>query len=111
MYKTNRNYETELFVVCSYRVGPFEVESALVSHEAVLESAVVASPDRERGSVNSSIIVLTVVSIQLFPPSQIIKAFVVLSPGYEGNDQLKSELQAHVRNVTAPYKYPRKVSV
>lgn len=79
----------DVIVTSGYRVGPFEVESALISHGAVLESAVVASPDKERGSV--------------------IKAFVVLCPGYVGNNKLKSELQAHVKSMTAPYKYPRKI--
>ncbi|HET6630931.1 MAG TPA: AMP-binding protein [Woeseiaceae bacterium] len=72
-----------------YRIGPFEVESALLEHPAVAESAVVGSPDGERGEV--------------------VKAFVVLASGWEPGDDLVAELQNHVKNVTAPYKYPRKI--
>ena len=79
----------DLIISASYRIGPFEVESALVEHQAVAETAVVASPDEIRG--------------------QIVKAFVVLAPGYRPSDGLVDELQAHVRRVTAPYKYPREV--
>ncbi|XP_004586836.2 acyl-coenzyme A synthetase ACSM5, mitochondrial [Ochotona princeps] len=76
----------------SYRIGPVEVESALAEHPAVLESAVVSSPDPIRGEV--------------------VKAFVVLSPEYSSHDPevLTRELQEHVKRVTAPYKYPRKVA-
>jgi acetyl-CoA synthetase len=70
-----------------YRIGPFEVESALLEHPAVLEAAVTAVPDPDRG--------------------QVVKATVVLTPGYTGSDALKLELQRHVKRVTAPYKYPR----
>jgi acetyl-CoA synthetase len=70
-----------------YRIGPFEVESALISHPAVAEAAAVALPDAERGSV--------------------VRAVLVLKDGYEGDDALATELQDHVKNVTAPYKYPR----
>ena len=73
----------------SYRIGPFEVESALSEHDAVAETAVVASPDELRG--------------------QVVKAFVVLNSGYKPTDALANELQEHVKKVTAPYKYPRKV--
>ncbi|XP_069726391.1 acyl-coenzyme A synthetase ACSM3, mitochondrial-like [Phaenicophaeus curvirostris] len=74
-----------------YRIGPFEVESALIQHPAVLESAVVSSPDPIRGEV--------------------VKAFVVLTPAFVSHDQekLTHELQQHVKKVTAPYKYPRKM--
>ena len=72
-----------------YRIGPFEVESALKEHPAVAESAVVASPDQMRG--------------------EIVKAFVILAPGYTASPQLASELQEHVKKVTAPYKYPREI--
>ena len=65
------------------------MESALIEHPAVAESAVVASPDEIRGSI--------------------VKAFVVLAPGYVESDELTGSLQAHVRSVTAPYKYPRAV--
>ncbi|MDR2734198.1 MAG: AMP-binding protein [Spirochaetota bacterium] len=70
-----------------YRVGPFEVESALIEHPAVLECAITGVPDPDRG--------------------QVIKATVVLAAGYAPNDALKKELQDHVKRVTAPYKYPR----
>lgn len=70
-----------------YRIGPFEVESALLTHPAVLECAVTAVPHPERG--------------------QVVKATIVLSKGYEGSDVLKKELQVHVKEITAPYKYPR----
>ncbi|KAM4829790.1 acyl-coenzyme A synthetase ACSM5, mitochondrial [Thomomys bottae] len=75
----------------SYRIGPVEVESALAEHPAVLESAVVSSPDPVRGEV--------------------VKAFVVLTPAYRSQepDQLIRKLQEHVKKTTAPYKYPRKV--
>ena len=72
-----------------YRIGPFEVESALIEHDAVLESAVVSSPDSTRG--------------------EIVKAFVVLASNCEGSDFLVSELQQHVKLSTAPYKYPRAI--
>ncbi|MEG2603565.1 MAG: AMP-binding protein [Clostridia bacterium] len=72
-----------------YRIGPFEVESALLTHPAVLECAVTAVPHPDRG--------------------QVVKATVVLVPnrGYEPSEALKKELQNHVKQVTAPYKYPR----
>lgn len=70
-----------------YRIGPFEVESALIEHPAVLECAITAIPDPIRG--------------------QIVKASVILAKGYTGSDALVKELQDHVKRVTAPYKYPR----
>ncbi|MEG0493488.1 MAG: AMP-binding protein [Clostridia bacterium] len=70
-----------------YRIGPFEVESALLEHPAVLETAITAAPDPLRG--------------------QVVKATIVLKPGYEPSDALKKELQDHVKHTTAPYKYPR----
>jgi acetyl-CoA synthetase len=70
-----------------YRIGPFEVESALIEHPAVVESAVTGVPDPIRGFA--------------------VKASVVLAPGYEGSPELTKELQDHVKKVTAPYKYPR----
>jgi acetyl-CoA synthetase len=70
-----------------YRIGPFEVESALLEHPAVLECAITAVPDPDRG--------------------QIVKATVVLSKNYNASDELAKELQEHVKKVTAPYKYPR----
>jgi acetyl-CoA synthetase len=75
-------------IKCSgYRIGPFEVESALMEHPAVLECAVTAAPDPLRGSV--------------------VKATVVLARGFSASDSLQKELQNHVKRVTAPYKYPR----
>jgi acetyl-CoA synthetase/medium-chain acyl-CoA synthetase len=79
----------DVIISAGYRIGPFEVESALLEHPAVLESAVVASPDPVRG--------------------EIVKAFVVLRPGRAPGDELARELQEHVKRVTAPYKYPRAV--
>ena len=70
-----------------YRIGPFEVESALITHPAVVECAITAVPDEIRG--------------------QIVKASVVLKKDYVPSDALKKELQNHVKKVTAPYKYPR----
>lgn len=79
----------DVIISAGYRIGPFEVESALIEHDAVAESAVVSSPDPTRGEV--------------------VKAFVVLKPAYEPSDKLIEELQKHVKAVTAPYKYPRKI--
>ena len=80
----------DVILSAAYRIGPFEVESALLEHPAVAESAVVGVPDQDRG--------------------QIVKAFVVLRPGHEASDALAAELQSHVKSVTAPYKYPRAIS-
>jgi acyl-coenzyme A synthetase/AMP-(fatty) acid ligase len=79
----------DVILSSGYRIGPFEVESALIKHPAVIESAVVSSPDEIRGEV--------------------VKAFVMLAPGYNASDALAAELQEHVKNETAPYKYPRKI--
>ena len=79
----------DVIITSGYRIGPFEVESALLEHPAVLESAVVASPDSIRGEV--------------------VKAFIKLAYGYEPSAHLVNELQQHVRKITAPYKYPRKI--
>ena len=70
-----------------YRIGPFEVESALMEHPAVLECAITAVPDPDRG--------------------QVVKATIILSKNYTASDELAKELQEHVKRVTAPYKYPR----
>jgi acyl-coenzyme A synthetase/AMP-(fatty) acid ligase len=78
--------EDDIIVSAGYRIGPFEVESALVSHPKVAEAAAVAAPDEERGSV--------------------VRAIVVLRDG-QPSAQLAEELQEHVRGETAPYKYPR----
>ncbi|MEA4852888.1 MAG: AMP-binding protein [Christensenella sp.] len=72
-----------------YRIGPFEVESALMEHPAVLETAITGVPHPERG--------------------QIVKATIVLADGYEPTEALKKELQDHVKHSTAPYKYPREI--
>lgn len=79
----------DVILSSGYRIGPFEVESALIEHPAVAESAVVSSPDETRGEV--------------------VKAFVVLAPGFDASDALASDLQQHVKSVTAPYKYPRRI--
>ncbi len=70
-----------------YRIGPFEVESALIEHPAVLECAITAVPDADRG--------------------QVVKASIILANNYHASDELAKELQEHVKKVTAPYKYPR----
>jgi acetyl-CoA synthetase len=77
----------DIIKTSGYKVGPFEVESALIQHPAVLECAITGAPDPVRG--------------------QVIKATVVLTKGYTPGDALKKELQEHVKRVTAPYKYPR----
>lgn len=75
-------------IKCSgYRIGPFEVESALLTHPAVVESAITGAPDPVRG--------------------QVVKATIVLAEGYTPSDELTKELQNHVKKATAPYKYPR----
>src|SRR5579859_5766889 len=79
----------DVIISAGYRIGPFEVESALIEHPAVAEAAVVASPDALRG--------------------EIVKAFVILAPGYTGSAALIQEIQEHVKTVTAPYKYPREI--
>jgi acetyl-CoA synthetase len=79
----------DLIISAGYRIGPFEVESALVSHPAVAEAAAVACPDEVRG--------------------QVVRAVVVLRDGYAPGDTLARELQEHVKAETAPYKYPRVV--
>jgi acetyl-CoA synthetase len=79
----------DVIISAGYRIGPFEVESALVSHPAVAEAAAVAAPDDVRG--------------------QVVRAVVVLRPGREPSDALAKEIQEHVKAATAPYKYPRLV--
>lgn len=81
----------DIILTAGYRIGPFEVESALIEHPAVLESAVVSSPDQVRGEV--------------------VKAFVIRTEKYKTKDEgeLRKELQEHVKSITAPYKYPRKI--
>jgi acyl-coenzyme A synthetase/AMP-(fatty) acid ligase len=77
----------DVIISAGYRIGPFEVESALVEHPAVAEAAVVSAPDDERGAV--------------------VRAVVVLRGGHTPSDALARELQDHVKAQTAPYKYPR----
>ncbi len=81
--------DDDVIKASGYRIGPFEVESALLEHPAVAEAAVVGSPDPIRG--------------------MIVKAFVVLKPGFTPSDELVASLQEHVKSVTAPYKYPRAI--
>src|SRR5829696_4236297 len=77
----------DVIVSAGYRIGPFEVESALVAHPAVADAAAVSAPDPERGAV--------------------VRAIVVLNDGHAAGDALARELQDHVKAETAPYKYPR----
>ena len=72
-----------------YRIGPYEVESAVLSHEAVTNCAITAYPDEVRG--------------------QIVKATIILQPGYEPSEKITRDIQNHVKEVTAPYKYPRMI--
>jgi acetyl-CoA synthetase len=79
----------DVITSAGYRIGPFEVEDALLTHPAVLECAAVGSPHPERG--------------------EIVKAFIVLKKGWDPSEALKAELQNHTKEVTAPYKYPREI--
>jgi len=79
----------DLITSSAYRIGPFEVESALMEHPAVVEAAVVGKDDPTR--------------------TQIVTAFVILRTGIEPTEALKAEIQQHVKAVTAPYKYPREI--
>ena len=81
--------DDDVIKASGYRIGPFEVESALIEHPAVQEAAVVGSPDDIRGLI--------------------VKAFVILKPGVTPSEALIREIQNHVKNVTAPYKYPRSI--
>jgi acyl-coenzyme A synthetase/AMP-(fatty) acid ligase len=81
--------DDDVITSSAYRIGPFEVESALVEHPAVVEAAVVGKDDPAR--------------------TQIVTAFVILAAGYEPDEGLVSELQDHTRKLTAPYKYPREI--
>jgi acyl-coenzyme A synthetase/AMP-(fatty) acid ligase len=80
----------DVIISAGYRIGPFEVESALLEHPAVVESAAIAHPDAARGNV--------------------VKAYVVLAEGWRPTAALAAELQEHVKRVTAPYKYPREIA-
>ena len=79
----------DVILSAGYRIGPFEVESILIEHPAVVESAVVPSPDEDRGSV--------------------VKAYVVVGKDYEPSDELAREIQDFCKGATAPYKYPRRI--
>ena len=79
----------DVIISAGYRIGPFEVESVIMEHPSVQEVACIGVPDPERGEV--------------------VKAFVVLAPGVNPSDELAREIQEHVKNATAPYKYPRHV--
>jgi acyl-coenzyme A synthetase/AMP-(fatty) acid ligase len=81
--------DDDVITSSAYRIGPFEVESALVEHPAVVEAAVVGKPDPDR--------------------TEIVTAFVVLSEGFAPGDALARDLQDHVKTTTAPYKYPREI--
>lgn len=81
--------DDDVIISAGYRIGPFEVESALLEHAAVVEAAAVAAPDPDRGAV--------------------VKAFVVLRTGTSPSEALVRELQEHVKRSTAPYKYPRRI--
>lgn len=79
----------DVILSAGYRIGPFEVESVLIEHPAVVESAVVPAPDEDRGSV--------------------VKAYVVVGKDYEPSDELAREIQDFCKGATAPYKYPRRI--
>jgi acetyl-CoA synthetase/medium-chain acyl-CoA synthetase len=79
----------DVIITAGYRVGPFEVESALIEHPAVVEAAAVAKADEVRGNI--------------------IKAFVVLAPNLIPSQELVHELREHVKSLTAAYKYPREI--
>ncbi|MBC3916313.1 AMP-binding protein [Undibacterium sp. CY18W] len=79
----------DMFKAAGYRIGPSEIENCLVKHAAVANVAVVPKPDKERGNI--------------------VKAYVVLSKGYDASDALISELQNHVRGKLAPYEYPKEI--
>ncbi|MFY9750850.1 MAG: AMP-binding protein [Methanoregula sp.] len=81
--------DDDVIKASGYRIGPFEVESALIEHPSVQEAAVVGSPDEIRGLI--------------------VKAFIILKPGFTPSEALGREIQNHVKKVTAPYKYPRAI--
>jgi acyl-coenzyme A synthetase/AMP-(fatty) acid ligase len=81
--------DDDVIISAGYRIGPFEVESAIIEHAGVAETAVIGVPDPDRG--------------------QVVKAFVVVAPDHEPSDDLATQIQDHVKSTTAPYKYPRHV--
>lgn len=88
-YFYHRGRRDDVINSAGYRIGPSEVENALLDHPSVLECAAIGAPDSERGEV--------------------VKAFIVLRPGFHPSDDLVVELQDHAKRVTAPYKYPRRI--
>ena len=95
LYKDEDGYfwfsgrDDDLIMASGYRISPFEVESAIISHPEVLEAAVVASPDEMRGVI--------------------VKSFIILNDPTKANDKLKKDIQEHTKKVAAPYKYPREI--
>lgn len=81
--------DDDVIISAGYRIGPFEVESAIMEHPAVQEVACIGVPDRDRG--------------------QVVKAFVILGPDRQPSEELASEIKDHVKSITAPYKYPRQI--
>ena len=79
----------DMFKAAGYRIGPSEIENCLLHHAAVANAAVVPKPDRERGNL--------------------VKAYIVLSPGFVGDTDLIATLQQHVRSHLAPYEYPKEI--
>jgi acetyl-CoA synthetase len=79
----------DVFKSAGYRIGPSEIENCLVKHPAVANAAVVPKPDAERGAL--------------------VKAYVVLAPGFKAGDALVADLQSHVRGLLAPYEYPKEI--
>jgi acetyl-CoA synthetase len=79
----------DVFKAAGYRIGPSEIENCLVKHPAVANAAVVPKPDAERGAL--------------------VKAYVVLAPGYDASEELVTQLQQHVRGQLAPYEYPKEI--
>ena len=88
-YLWYRGRSDDMFKAAGYRIGPGEIENCLLKHAAVANAAVVPKPDAERGAL--------------------VKAYVVLAPGYQGTPQLVAQLQAHVRAQLAPYEYPKEI--
>jgi acetyl-CoA synthetase len=79
----------DIITSSGYRISPFEVESSLLEHPAVLESAAIGKPDEARG--------------------EIVKAYIILAEGYQASDGLTKEIQTFMKEITAPYKYPREI--
>jgi acetyl-CoA synthetase len=88
-YLWYRGRSDDMFKAAGYRIGPGEIENCLLKHPAVANAAVVPKPDAERGAV--------------------VKAYVVLAPGFQGDAALVEELQQHVRGRLAPYEYPKEI--